>query len=198
MNEPRRNFDRVNEHGGDGPLASGGLSARRAWWSSTPVGRTRRPAQAAPSSRRMVCECRPVASGSASETNGGKVVGRGVVVGEGVDRGEGGLRGVSAAPALGLCLAQGLGSRSCGGRRFPAGGGFAGADVLSAVVRGCRWSCRQPGREGGSEEPPARGVVRIRGRSSMAGGHRVDHRIARAVVQVGSRVAAVSGLPLRR
>ena len=43
------------------------------------------------------------------------------------------------------------GSAVCGGTRV------AGADVLSAVVRGSHWSCRLPGRVGGSQAPPARG-----------------------------------------
>ena len=73
-----------------------------------------------------------------------------------------------------------LGWRSVGG-----GVGLA----VSTLVRGSRWSCRRPGREGGPEEPPARGVVRIRGRSSMApvaigsiiGSHEQSCKSARAL-----------------
>ena len=51
----------------------------------------------------------------------GGVLVRCVLVGEGVDRGEGALRGVSAAPALGLCLASGP------GRGLAGVGGFRGS-----------------------------------------------------------------------
>ena len=78
-------------------------------------------------------------------------------------------------------------------------GGGVGLAVSTIFVRGSRSSCRQPGREGGPEEPPARGgVADPRAVVDGSRGHRVDHRIARAVVRVGSRVAAVSGLPRRR
>ena len=63
----------------------------------------------------------------------------------------------------------------------------------SARVRGSPWACRQQGWAGGPKEPSASGggadpqaVV------DGAGGHRVDHQIARAVLQVDSCVGVLS------
>ena len=101
---------------------------------------------------------RPGGVGVGVETNGGEVVGRGVLVGEGVDRGEGGRCGVSAAPGARSLpcsrpeVAVSLGSAVSGGTQ-----GRGRRYTARPVVRGSYWSCRQPGRVGGSQEPPARG-----------------------------------------
>ena len=91
------------------------------------------------------------------ETNGSEVVGRGVRVAEGVDRGEGGRRGGSASPALGLCLAPGPDRGLAGVGGFPWDAGRGRRLCSRPVVRGSQWSCRQPGRVGGSQAAPARG-----------------------------------------
>ena len=65
----------------------------------------------------------------------------------------------------------------------------------SAGVGGSPWACRRQGWAGGPKEPPARGGgADPREVVDGAGGHRVDHQIARVVLRVDSRVAAVSGL----
>ena len=107
----------VDEHGGDGPLASGGVVGSQDVV-ELDAGRADAPAGAGASEQSADgLGVRPGGVGVGVETNGSKVVGRGVLVGEGVDRGEGGRRGGSASPALGLCLAPGP-------DRGVAGGGF--------------------------------------------------------------------------
>ena len=64
----------------------------------------------------------------------------------------------------------------------------------SAGVGGSPWACLRQGWAGGPKEPPARGGgADPREVVDGAGGHRVD-QIARVVLRVDSRVAAVSGL----
>ena len=189
----------IDEHGGYGPLASGGVVGAQGVV-ELDAGRADAPAGCRP--RRAV----PGWSASADRwrwgrrrdeprqgrrpwrsRRGRRRSGRGWAARR--QRGA----GARSLPCFQAQVAVSRGSAVSGGRRV------AGADVFSAVVRGSRWSCRQPGREGGPEEPPGRGGgADPRAVVDGSGGHRVDHQLARAVVRVGSRVAAVSGLPRRR
>ena len=106
-----------------------GLSARRAPWSSTLVGRTRQPVQAPPHSPRMVGECGPVASvsgriavrSSTLEQSSGKAS-----IGVRVRYVAARWRRRSVSALLQVQAAVFRGSESSGERRA------AGADVLSA------------------------------------------------------------------
>ena len=121
----------VDEHGGYGPLALGGVVGAQGVV-ELDAGRADAPAGAGDGKQSPDgLGGRPGGIGVGVETNGREVVGRGVVVGEGVDRGEAGRRGGSAVPTLGLCPAPGpdrglVGSAGSGGTRV------AGADVPSA------------------------------------------------------------------
>ena len=115
----------VDEHGGYGPLAAGGVVGAQGVV-ELDAGRADAPAGAGAaeqSSDGLGAGTGGVGVGV--ETSRGEVVGRGVLVGEGVDRGEGGLCCGSAAPALGLCLAPGPGFRlpGVGGIRWEKGRG---------------------------------------------------------------------------
>ena len=150
------------------------------------VGGTRQPAQAPPSSPRMVWEREPVAWVSASRPAAARVVGRGVLVGEGVDRGEGGLCGGSVAPGHCPCLDPGPGRRLSGIGGFRWETGFGRACVLRLLFEAPpRRVGNRGGRVGRKSFPPA-GAAQVRGPSFVgAGGHRVDHQIVRAVLANG-------------
>ena len=85
-------------------------------------------------------------------------------------------------------------------RRALVAEGFRGKESRAPmcsppVVRGSPGRVVNRGGWVGRKSLPPAGAAQVRGRSSDgAGDHRVDHQIARAVLQVGSRVAAVSGL----
>ena len=121
----------IDEHGGYGPLAAGGVVGAQGVV-ELDAGRADAPAGAGAAEQSPDgLGVRTGGVGVGVETSRGEVVGRGVLVGEGVDRGEGGLCGGGAAPALGLCLAPGPGFR------LPGVGGIrwirvAVADVFSA------------------------------------------------------------------
>ena len=120
----------VDEHGGNGPLAAGGVVGAQGVV-ELDAGRADAPAGAGAAEQSSDgLGVRAGGVGVGVETNRGEVVGRGVLVGEGVDRGEGGLCGGGVAPALGLCLAPRPGrGRRCVLRALfepPARGGGAG------------------------------------------------------------------------
>ena len=78
------------------------------------------------------------------------------------------------------------------GAAISGGRGTRASMCSQPVVRGCRWSCRQPGWAGGAKEPPARGAARVHGRTLDGdGGHRVDHQLVRAIL--ASRLACCRG-----
>ena len=110
----------VDEHGGYGPLASGGIFGAQGVV-ELDAGRADAPAGAG--AAEQSANDLGVRTGGVRVGVGtyrGELVGRGVVVGEGVGLGEGGLCGGSVAPALGLCFAPGQ------GRGLPGVGGFRG------------------------------------------------------------------------
>ena len=146
------------------------------------VGGTRQPAQAPPSSPRMVWERGPVASGSASrpaaasssavEYSSGKAS-----IGARVGCVAAAYRRRSVSALLQAQVAVFRGSAVSGGRRV------AGARVLRPLLEAppiC--VVNRGGRVGRKSFPPA-GAAPVRGRSlDGGGGHRVDHQIGRAVL----------------
>ena len=119
----------LDEHGGHGPLASGGVVGAQGVV-ELDAGRADAPAGAGAGEQSADgLGVRTGGVGVGVETNGSEVVGRGVLGSEGVDRGEGGRRGGSAAPALGRCRAPfpDRGLAGVGGFRWDAGRGRRGA-----------------------------------------------------------------------
>ena len=106
------------------------LAARRASWNSTLAERTWQPAQAPPSSARMVCECGRVASGSASSRTVARSSAVELPVGEGIDRAGVGCVWRQRGTGAGSLPCSRLMSRSSGARRFQER--VAGADVFSS------------------------------------------------------------------
>ena len=147
----------VDEHGGYGPLAAGGVVGAQGVV-ELDAGRWDAPAGAGAAEQSPDgLGVRTVGVGVGVETNGSEVVGRGVLVGEGVDRGEGGLCCGGVAPALGLCLAPGPCRRLAGGGGIRCEKGRGRRCVLRPLLEAPLGRVVNRGGRGGSKEPPARG-----------------------------------------
>ena len=153
----------IDEHGGYGPLAAGGVVGAQGAM-ELDAGRADAPAGAGAAEQSS--DGRGAGTGGVGvgvETNGSEVVGRGVLVGEGVDRGEGGLCCGGVAPALGLCLAPGP------GRRLPGVGGLRGRRVAGARVFSARCPRLPLGARSRGVGGWAKRAARPRGRRVSAG-----------------------------
>ena len=133
-----------------------GLSARRAPWSSMLVGRTRQPAQAPPSSPRMVGERGPVALVSGSR----RTAARSSAVEYSSGKASIGARVGCVAAAWRRRSVSALLQAQAAVFRVSAVSGGGGSRVPACsplVVRGSPWARGQEGWAGGPREPPALG-----------------------------------------